>query len=315
MKNAMPCTTTKAACRFKKLGIFLTVCLIIAWIVYSLQFARDLQNNLVQLQTQLIDQKQRAAQLQQQLNAQQDVVSGLQTVDQNWILKEAEYLVHLAQIRINFLQDVPTALSQLMAAEQRLGRLNDPRLLATRQQLAHDLGILRAYHSVDTQGIWLRLSALKDSMETLPLIVTPDTSPVQELVPTANTEQIMVAWRRTLVQSWQEIKSMVKIRHHDEAMLTPILGIMDRQRLQQTVLSLLEQAKWAVLNRNVMIYQQSLEALLQGLPLFLGITEQQLSVLETEIRALQQLDIAPPIPMLTVTFTQPEVSETQDIAR
>ncbi len=314
MENAMPCTMTKTACRFKRLGILLTVCLIVTWIVYSLHFARDLQNDLVQLQTQLTDQKRQSAQLQQQLNTQQDIISGLQTVDQNWIFKEAEYLVHLAQMRINFLQDVPTALSQLMAAEQRLARLNDPKLLATRQQLAHDLGVLRAYHSVDTQGIWLRLSALKDSMATLPLIVSPDMAQAQA-VPIASTEQAMTAWRRTLVQSWREIKSMVKIRHHDEARLTPILGIMDRQRLQQTVLSLVEQAKWAVLNRNVMIYQQSLEALLQGLPLFLGMTDQQLSVLEAEIQSLQQLEIAPPAPLLTVTFSQSEVSEAQDIAR
>lgn len=316
MKDAVPCAMTKTTCRFKRLGGFLAVCLLIVGSLYNLRLVHESQKNLVQLQNQFAHHNQKLAQLQQQLNAQQITVSELQTIDQNWILKESEYLVNLAQIRIHFLQDVPAALSQLIAAEQRLSRLNDPKLLAVRQQLAHDIGALRAHHAVDVQGIWLRLNALKDGMETLPLIVTADTaSKTDAEVSAVNADQTMAAWRRTLVQSWQEIKSMVKIRHHDGAMLTPILGIMDRQRLQQTVLSLVEQAKWAVLNRNTMIYRQSLETLLQGLPLFLGITDQQLSSLAAEIRSLQQIDIAPPVPALTVTFTQSEVSSAQDIAR
>ncbi|RRQ21865.1 hypothetical protein D6C00_07845 [Thiohalobacter thiocyanaticus] len=61
-----------------------------------------------------------------------------------WVLAEAEYLLHVANQRLQLARDVDTALAALATADQRLQELANAAYLPVREQISRELGALRS---------------------------------------------------------------------------------------------------------------------------------------------------------------------------
>ena len=128
-------------------------------------FNQTLQNELQQIDQQLNSERQRIDQQLKKLgDDQRNVghrVSALAELmgrsEQGWSLAEVEYLLRIANQRLQLQRDVNTAEQALVAADQRLHGLADPHFLSVREQLARDLEAVQAVPAVDIEGISLSL--------------------------------------------------------------------------------------------------------------------------------------------------------------
>ncbi len=87
----------------------------------------------------------------------------------DWLLAEADYLVKLAGRKLFLEHDVESATQLMESADQRIAALNDPSLVGLRKAMANDITKLRVVPLVDRDGLVLRLTALQQQVDKLPL--------------------------------------------------------------------------------------------------------------------------------------------------
>ena len=97
-------------------------------------------------------------------------VSRLQESDRNeWMLAEAEYLMRLANQRLLTVQDLKSAQTLLIQADELLVALDEYALFNVRQALAEDIASVRSTSSVDVTSPWLKLDGFEKQIDKLPL--------------------------------------------------------------------------------------------------------------------------------------------------
>jgi uroporphyrin-III C-methyltransferase len=84
-------------------------------------------------------------------------------------LDEADYLMSLAQIRLELFNDVDHAQRAMELADSQLAGVNDPKLARIRQTIAIELDALRAVPRIDAAGISAKLTALRIQIDKLPV--------------------------------------------------------------------------------------------------------------------------------------------------
>jgi len=84
-------------------------------------------------------------------------------------LDEADFLMSLAQIRLDLFNDVDHAQRAMELADSQLAGVNDPKLARVRQTIAIELDALRAVPRIDAAGISVKLIALRIQIDKLPV--------------------------------------------------------------------------------------------------------------------------------------------------
>jgi uroporphyrin-III C-methyltransferase len=84
-------------------------------------------------------------------------------------LDEAQYLLSMAQTRIELFSDAEGALKAMQLADQLMANAADPSLNAIRQSLAVEMDAVRASPTNDVRTLNTKLRALKDQLSTLPV--------------------------------------------------------------------------------------------------------------------------------------------------
>lgn len=191
--------------------------------------------------------------LQQQLSKK---VDGLfEDGQQAWKLGEAEQLVRLASLRLSARQDVEGAVQLLQQVDAIVEALADPAAYATRQQLARSLESLHSLPRLDRTGLYLQLGALRERLLTLDPLV-PSLQPQDALaVSSAEPAQAQASWWE---RAWQRVSPYVRI---DTQADQQVRSVLSGQTLAQARLALdlsVQQAQWAVLNGDGLVYQQAL---------------------------------------------------------
>jgi uncharacterized protein HemX len=78
----------------------------------------------------------------------------------DWLLADAEYLLSVANQRLQLMGDVATTIQALEAADQRLRESGDAAAYKVRAQLAKELDALSKIVGADIVGIYATLQAL-----------------------------------------------------------------------------------------------------------------------------------------------------------
>ena len=100
---------------------------------------------------------------QQSLGHRVSVLSALLgRSEQGWGLSEVEYLLRIANQRLQLQRDTNAAAKALEAADERLREYADPHYLKVREQIARDIAKLSAFEAPDSAGIsaWRTNSAM-----------------------------------------------------------------------------------------------------------------------------------------------------------
>ncbi len=228
----------------------------------------------------------------------------------DWLMAEAEYLVKLANIRLLLEKDVATATVALKSADARLAEVADPALLNVRKILSNDIQALVNTPTIDLAGLSVTLSALINNISNLPL-QTPDPKThklTQEEQTSASSDVKSIGDLPTAI--WKDIKSLVIIRKHDKP-LEPLLAPEQHFFLVQNLSLLLEQSRLALLNGNNVIYQERLTTTKKWINQYFDTEHNVTRNMLASIDELQKIDIDPPLPDISSTFSAIKKYRTQ----
>lgn len=205
---------------------------------------------------------------------------------------EAEYLMRIANRRLQLDGDVVTALLALQEADRRLQESGDPRWVKVREKLAAELVALRAVPVVDVTGASLRLTALLTTAAALkPLAGEPQ----RKQTTAAGLEREERTWETMLQDLSEKLRSMLVIRRNDRPG-APLLAPDQIYFLKQNLQLQLEVARLAMLRRDQALFDQSLEHADNWLVEYFDPEQEEVRGLRKELESLRQLVLRPPLP-------------------
>jgi len=213
-----------------------------------------------------------------------------------WMVSEADYLIRLANHRLQLVRDVITARKALELADQRLHDTGDPGWAGVREQLAPDQAKLASLDLPDITGLSARLTALEQQAEQLHInkgtLGGSSQIPADKVTLRPTEER---SWGTLLSDLWSSLKDSVRLRRNDEpvqAMLPPEQQYFLVQNLQLRI----EAARLALLRGDPELYHKSLETALSSLEQHFDLEATPTRALRAGLSDLSGIDIRPPLP-------------------
>ncbi len=229
------------------------------------------------------------AQMNRQLDAMQQTLNQIPGARMDdWKLAEVEYLLRLANQRVNLQHELTGAWALFDAANKILAALDDPGLLKVREKIAEEMLALGQESQLDRQGIYTQIQALKGLVHEQ---IQPPKSFTQTQLKNDSEEP------ETLLQ---QLRSLVHIRYEDDAFDAP-LNVQQYQILEHSLLLMLEQSQWALLKADQVLYQSSLDSAIGWISKKLR--HQQAKNLSAQLVLLKDIDIQRHIPDVSASLS------------
>ncbi|MCY9846125.1 uroporphyrinogen-III C-methyltransferase [Vibrio caribbeanicus] len=230
------------------------------------QSQQAINAELANTQQQTLDQaKQINLKTETSLEQQQKSIRSLQVElsdvkgrsPNDWLLAEADYLIKLAGRKLFFEHDTISATRLMESADQRIATLNDPSLDALRKSIAKDIVKLKATPKFDREGLALKLMALQQQVDTLPLTHS-FASDIKKEERKSVSEDIN-DWKTNLLISVKDFsKDFIKVRSI-EGNITPLLSPQQHFYLTENLKAKLETAIRAIYVEEQDIYSRALD--------------------------------------------------------
>ena len=177
-------------------------------------------------------------------------------------MAELKFLLQSANQSALLAGDVDKAKTALDLADQQLKSLADPRLHELRELISDEQLALASVAKVDIDGLAIRLQSAINKVDDLQVLMAPPQANKQQTALATST--LSSGWQATLSQAWQEIKSLVVIRHQEDA---PAAVLIPEQRyfLYQNLSLKLESARLSLLSSRETVFHDSLASAEQWL--------------------------------------------------
>ncbi|MEZ8102892.1 uroporphyrinogen-III C-methyltransferase [Vibrio bivalvicida] len=174
----------------------------------------------------------------------------------DWLLAEADYLVKLAGRKLFLEHDAVSATKLMESADQRIAALNDPSLVPLRKSMANDITKLKTIPLVDREGLVLRITALQQQVDSLPLAnaLLPEAQQVEKEVVSEDVND----WQNNLMASLKDFsENFITFRTRDGNVI-PLLSPEQHFYLKENIKAKLETAIKAVYVEQQEIYSTAL---------------------------------------------------------
>lgn len=221
-----------------------------------------------------------------------------------WILAEVQYLLHIANQRAQLQRDTPTAAAALRSADQRLQTLADPGFNAVREQIAREIAALEAVAQPDLAGITLTLDTLAAQVAQWPL---KDRRAPRSLTDTTSARAPAPAsdWRgqveSALATIWDALRSLVVVRRND-APVAPLLAPEQEFFLHENLRLQLSIARLAALQGETAGYRASLKTAATWLQQQFADDAPTVIAARSELQRLAGLDVHPELPDISASL-------------
>lgn len=268
--------------------------------------AQQTTEKLRELEPRLTSLEARVAESQNQQVALDALYQELSRNRDDWILAEVEQLVVIANQQLELTGNVQSALSALQAADLRLQKIDKPLLMHLRQVLNQDIDRLRALPYVDTTGISIRLDALANSVNALPL--ASDTRPQKTEGDAAPSLQPPLM-QRIAHDLAMELGKAVQIRRMDTPelpLLTPDQAFFLRENLKLRLMS----ARLGALSRNQISYKSDLIAATGWLNRYFDRTDKSVQTALTTLSQLTNTTVNSALPDASATLNAVRLART-----
>lgn len=217
-----------------------------------------------------------------------------------WKLAEVEYLLRIANHRLLMERDAAGAQMLLAAADAILADLDDYALHQVRARLADERMSLQNLPVVDTQGIFLRLEAIKNALGGLPIKlpeyigeagVKADPKPAED----AETSPSLT----------ERLFSLFEFRRHASPNgVRPLLRADEATYLEQNLRLAIERAQLAALRGDQLLFEVSLESARHGLSDYLDPENAAVRNVAAELDDLLKARLDIPIPDISGSLTR-----------
>jgi uncharacterized protein HemX len=163
----------------------------------------------------------------------------------DWLIADAEYLLSVANERLQLIGDVHTTLEALEAADQRLKESGDTGVIKIREKIAEEARLVKNINIIDTVGIYVAIQTLQDHVDELTLLLPFAGKTVTTPTPPANTTKN------------KGLLDVIGIKYSEqpiEGILTPEEAKFIHEQLQVK----LEIVKISLVQHNEKLYQSAL---------------------------------------------------------
>ena len=194
-------------------------------------------------------------QLRTELRA--ELNEGLGTSGEDWLLAEVEYLIRLANQRVLMERDVSGALSLLSSADEIVEQTSGIAAYELRESLAYDIANLKAVSDLDTDGIFLSLSAMASQVPELRRKQPELSPPTQIQVENGEAQNFYQQFLSLVNNIFGRVLNSVDYRR-DGVAITPLLPPKEEYYLRQNLILKFEMAQLALLRNDQPVYHTSL---------------------------------------------------------
>ncbi|QEW05185.1 uroporphyrinogen-III C-methyltransferase [Nitrincola iocasae] len=283
--------------------------------------AAGINQQLGQLKEQTAASQRNVDSLQQRLTQSIRQVQAQQVVsEKDWLLAEAEYLLRLANQRVLMEQSATGALALLRSADEILQQADDAALYPVREALAEDIAALDAVPRLDTEGVFLRLSALNARVSDLRMTPVTDRRQLPDMLEEITPEAVRDTWgagaKNALSSAMSKLDQLVVIQHRDDP-VEPLLSPEQTYYLQQNLHLMLEQAQHALLQRRQGAYSESLEKASRWIADYFEPSDATTQSLLRGLDELKAVEVAPEVPSINASLDalQTHISELRRLKR
>lgn len=210
-------------------------------------------------------------------------------------LEEIDYLLRMAQERLELFGDTRTADRALQLADQQVLAFDNPMFIALRREIAAARRALAAADVPDMVTLGAELDGVQDSLSQLPFHSgTEQAGTTTE----AAGETADLPW-------WERLKNtlsgLVTVRRVADAELAmPVLA--DQLALRQRAWLQIEQARLAALSREQSIYRDSLAQAEATIQRWFTADDPRVKLAISSLQSLQQRNVDPPMPDISAPW-------------
>jgi uroporphyrin-3 C-methyltransferase len=234
--------------------------------------------------------------MQKNAAQQEQLTSEIKTVQSSdlskWHAMQAKNLIKMANDQLQFSHNIKMAIELLQQADKELQATTDPALLELRKSLAADLANLQAAPEIDVTSIFLRLHALHELVDKLPLPIEP-----LKPEPQVNTNSGS-GFKASMDALWQGLNKIVIVRKNDASAL-PLVLPDEKIFLYQNLHAQLDNASWGLLHENAQIYTASLKRAFDWVQQYFVQDAEQTKTFLQQLTELQKVNVQP----ATITLT------------
>lgn len=226
------------------------------------------------------------------------------------VVAEAEQAMTIAAQQLQLAGNVEAALVALQTADARLAAQDRGQLMPLRRALGQDIETLKRQQVVDVPGVALRLERLMARVDSMPLAFERELAERQR----KEAEQVQPAPAEGVVDTvlrfagalahdvWRDIIGLLRVErlddHAEPVLLAPEQNAYLRENLKVRLLT----ARLALLARDGRTYGADLAQAQRWVDRFFDLRDERVQAVVAELKALQEIDVAPELPTLTESF-------------
>lgn len=240
--------------------------------------------------------EQRLGALEQSLP---DLAQQLSLQQREWNIAEVDYLLRLAEQRLQLSRDIPTAIAALRQAQEQLLNYTNGNFAEVVAQIGDTIDSLLQLEQHNVTQVTTRLGGLLTAVDTLPLALQGGQPLAQEEPPQPPAADAGLSTRAAYWghMVWHDIKSLVTIRRSDE--LTPALMNDERRELIQAQLRLkLEVARLGAAGHQQPLFETGLREAAELLERYFDDADNAVSATQATLRELATFSLNPELPSL-----------------
>ncbi len=176
----------------------------------------------------------------------------------DWVIAEADYLLKIANHRLQLEQDVTTSIQALTLADQRINSLNDPALNEVRNVIAQELVTLQTLPIPDQAGVAMQLSQLQEKVDQLPLVARTMPTHAEQKTASADDTIKVSTWAEVPVAIAGVLKDLVAVNYNDKP-IEPLLSPEQVKNLHENLKLKLEEARLVLLRGDEDLYKANMD--------------------------------------------------------
>ena len=215
--------------------------------------------------------------------------------DSYWNLREAEFLLNLANRKLILEKDIPSSIELIEDVDSSIVASGHQNVVPLRGSLSRALSNLRAFGRIDEEGIFVQIESLKAAVDEIKVRGLKNPNSTAEGVITDFED---VGYSTKGINSLLSFLSNIFVWREWDQTSDLILRADERAIAKQRLYLLLEQAQHGLISQNGVVYKQSL---IGGKELFAVLAIKNFAFgggLSAELDSLIAINIDPELPLL-----------------
>ena len=257
-----------------------------------------------QLKRQITVQDQQLVDLQNKLKTLQDLSQSALKISKRgqrgWILAEVDYLLRLANRRLQVARDIKGAMAALSSASERLYDLGDLTLFPVRQQLSQDIAKLKSIKEADVNGVAMALDQMSHYINDLPFKSVQEEVKTQFNKTTEPNENVSTG-NNFIDSVIATIMNIGDIKIHQRS-IEPASSAKQQQQYEVVLRTHILAARLAVLRNDQQQFIYEIKKSLDIVEQYYQQDDNRIKQMQKDLEHFSTINLLPALPSLTTSW-------------